>query len=201
MTHLNSNLHVSTSFVFYSEVLVLISCYLHALFTCSGPHKSNLCSFFCCSVPLFQPFWLSYSASGQPPFSISCLLQSSQPSSSNWSPGFFFFLPFPLSSFFHSYFPLSSPGSAASPLPWLSFCPDMVFFSLKEFLWPQWFLCYKSIHSSLPFLPLRAKQLKYFPDLIKSSHTFDCSRPWLTQLFSSLPYNSLLRHRSICACS
>lgn len=71
-------------------------------------------------------------------------------------------------------------------------------FSLKEFLWPHWFFWYKSILSSLPSLPLLPKLLKYFPDLIKSFHTFDCSHPWVTHLFP--PYNSLLCHRSICAC-
>lgn len=128
------------------------------------------------------------------------LFLNPQPSSSNCFTGFF------CSSFsvrvLSLLFSLIISRFSCQPLALALFLSWHGFSTLKEFLWPQWILCYKSIHSSLPFLPLLAKQLKYFPDLIKSSHTFDCSCPWLTQLFSSLPYNSLLlSHRSVCAYS
>lgn len=128
MTHLNSNLHVSASSVFHSEVLVLLSYSLEALFTCSGPHKSNLFSFFCCGVPLFQPFWLSYSAPGLSPRST-FLFQNSQPSSSSCCTGSFcsslsLRVPFTLIFLYHLKVQLPAPClGSLSILTWL-FLPE-----------------------------------------------------------------------------
>lgn len=105
-------------------------------------------------------------------------------------------------SFFTYFLFLTISRFSCQPLALALFLSWYGCFSLKEFLWPHWFFCYKSILSSFPFLPLLAKQLKHFPDLIKSSHTFNCSRPWLTSL-SPLPSPIILSYsfRSNCACS